>query len=111
MGAKAELDTFQKTLWCLSCYCCYTGYSYDINPICAQDGKLCCCYINVETAYCCSDDGCIEADCKCCGIVLDGSIPAGYSPGCVIVVELFAAATCQTTQRGQRLSKSKCCRS
>merc|ERR1712151_1379575 len=52
-AAKAELDTFQKTLWCLACYCCYTGYSYDINPICSQDGKLCCCYINVESAYCC----------------------------------------------------------
>merc|ERR1712087_303909 len=56
-AAKAELDTFQKTLWCLSCYCCYTGYTYDINPLCSQEGKLCCCYINVESAYCCSDDG------------------------------------------------------
>merc|ERR1711920_485517 len=65
-AAASELDTFQKTLWCLACYCCYTGCTYDINPICTQDGKLCCCYINVETAYCCSDDGCIEADCKCC---------------------------------------------
>jgi len=83
-AAAAELDTFQKTLWCLACYCCYTGYSYDFNPICSQDGKLCCLFINIETAYCCSDDGCIEADCKCCGIVIDGSIPAGTTPGCVI---------------------------
>merc|ERR1712151_1232819 len=73
-----------KTMWCCALYCCYQGCSYDMSPCCQQEGKFCCLYTSIESADCCGDDGCIEVDCKCCGIVLDGSIPAGYTPGCVI---------------------------
>jgi len=84
MAAKNELDTYKKTLWCWSCYCCFQGLTYDLSPCCQQEGKLCCLWVNTETADCCGDDGCIEYDSKCCCVVLDCSIPAGYTPGCVL---------------------------
>merc|ERR1712113_778410 len=56
MAAKEELDTYQKT--------------------------CCCLWTQIGSAACC-DDGWIEFDSKCCCCVLDGSIPAGYTPGVV----------------------------
>jgi len=82
VAAKNELDTYQKTLWCWSLYCCFQGCSYDISPCCAQEGKCCCLWLSLESASCC-DDGWIECSSKCCCCVLDGSIPAGYTPGVV----------------------------
>mmetsp|Transcript_48012 Transcript_48012/g.96842 ORF Transcript_48012/g.96842 Transcript_48012/m.96842 type:complete len:224 (+) Transcript_48012:96-767(+) len=82
VAAKNELDMYQKTMWCWSCYCCFQGITYDMSPICQNEGKLCCLWVNTETASCC-DDGWIEFSGKCCCTVLDCSIPAGYTPGVV----------------------------
>merc|ERR1711972_318839 len=82
MAAKNELDTYQKTLWCWSAYCCFQGFTYDLFPICQQEGKLCCLWIACESASCC-DDGWIEFSGKTCCCVLDASIPAGKTPGIV----------------------------
>lgn len=81
-AAKDELDTYQKTLWCAACYFCFQGCTYDLSPVCEQQGKLCCCWTQVGSASCC-DDGWIECDAKCCGCVFDASCPAGFTPGCV----------------------------
>jgi len=82
IAAKNELDTYQKTLWCWACYCCFQGFTYDMSPCWQNEGKLCCLWISLESASCC-DDGWIEQSGKCCCIVTDCSIPAGYTPGCV----------------------------
>ena len=42
MAAKNELDTYKKTLWCIACYYCFSGLTYDMSPWCQQEGKLCC---------------------------------------------------------------------
>lgn len=81
-ASKSELDTLKKTIFCTSCYCCYEGCTYDLIPVCEQQGKCCCCWTQFGTAGCC-DDGCIEYDSKCCCIVTDCSLPAGNTPGCV----------------------------
>lgn len=80
LAAKNELDTYKKTFWCWSCYCCFQGLSYDMSPICSQEGKCCCLWLALESASCC-DDGWIEYDSKCCGVVCDCSIPAGLTKG------------------------------
>jgi len=81
-AAANELDTYQKTLWCWSLYCVFQGFSYDLFPICQQEGNLCCLWIACESASCC-DDGWIEFSGKTCCCVLDASIPAGKTPGIV----------------------------
>jgi len=81
-AAKNELETYQKTIWFWSLYCCFQGLTYDISPICQTEGKLCCLWVNSETASCC-DDGWIEFSGKACCTVLDCSIPAGKTPGIV----------------------------
>ena len=43
VAAKNELDMYQKTIWCWSLYCCFQGCTYDISPLCQNEGKLCCC--------------------------------------------------------------------
>jgi len=83
-AAKNELDMYQKTMWCISCYCCFSGITYDLSPICEQEGKLCCLWTRLTSADCWGDDGCIECSAKCCGCVVDGSIPAGYTPGIAV---------------------------
>merc|ERR1712118_362525 len=70
-------------MWCWSCYCCYEGITYDISPVCEQEGKLCCLWTSLGSTCCCSDDGCIECSAKTCCCVVDGSIPAGYTTGIV----------------------------
>merc|ERR1712032_143256 len=82
-AAKDELDTYQKTCWCVACYFCFEGCTYDMSPVCDQQGKCCCLWTQLGSAACCSDDGCIEYDAKCCCCVVDASIPAGYTPGVV----------------------------
>jgi len=81
-AAREELDTLKKTIFCTACYFCYEGCTYDVSPLCEQQGKCCCLWTSVGSAGCC-DDGCIEFDSKVCCIVTDCSIPAGSTPGCV----------------------------
>lgn len=84
MAAANELDTMQKMCcWCWTCYCCYQGCTYDMSPICANEGKLCCLWVSSETADCCGEDGYIEFSGKCCCCVTDCSCPAGNTPGIV----------------------------
>merc|ERR1712157_217925 len=71
-AAKDELDTYQKTCWCLACYFCFEGCTYDMSPICDQQGKCCCC-------------------------VLDASIPAGYTPGVVCCGKTLCCANMPET--------------
>jgi len=82
VAAKNELDTLQKTMFCWSCRYCYQGITYDTTPCWSNEGKLCCLWVNLESASCC-DDGWIEFSGKTCCVVNDCSIPAGYTPGFV----------------------------
>lgn len=97
VAAANELETYQRTLWCLSCYCCFTGITYDPSPICDQQGKLCCLWLSVGSADCWGDDGCIEISGKCCCCVIDGSIPAGYTPGVAICGKSLCCANMPVT--------------
>jgi hypothetical protein len=82
VAAKNELDTLKKTIFCWSCRWCYQGFTYDYDPCFSNEGKLCCLWVNLESASCC-DDGWIAYSGKTCCVVFDCSIPAGYHPGCV----------------------------
>lgn len=90
-AAKNELDTYQKTFWCWSCYFCFQGCSYDCTPCCAQEGKLCCLWLQLSSTGCpgCCDNGCIGCSSKCCCCVTDWSLPAGFTPGCVFCGNTF----------------------
>merc|ERR1712029_900827 len=74
VAAKNELDTLQKTMFCWSCRYCYQGITYDTKPCWSNEGKLCCLWVNLESASCC-DDGWIEFSGKTCCVVNDCSIP------------------------------------
>jgi len=89
IAAKNELDTYKQTFWLWSLYFCFQGLTYDCSPLCEQEGKFCCLALSIGSASCWGDDGCIECSSKCGCVVLDGSIPAGYTPGCVCCTHTF----------------------
>lgn len=80
---QEELRMLQTTCWLWSCYCCMYGCNSPggNDPCCKQEGKVCCLWTNTETGGCC-EDGCFEVTNKCCCCVIDGSLPAGKTPGC-----------------------------
>jgi len=81
VAGKNELDTLKSTLFCCALQWCYSGFTYDISPLCSNEGKLCCLWVSTGSASCCGDDGYIEHSGKCCCVVTDCSCPAGYTPG------------------------------